>query len=62
MFAYVARERGYNPKFANAKHMEKFGVWPPYGATPTPIPPTPECLTWIRSRAIAYAKRRSAAA
>jgi superfamily II DNA or RNA helicase len=61
MFAYIARERGYNPKFANAKHYEKFGAWPPYGAVPTPIPPSPECLAWVRSRAIAYAKRRSAA-
>jgi DNA repair protein RadD len=61
MFAYIARERGYSPKFANAKHMEKFGAWPPYGAAPMPIPPTPECLAWIRSRMIAYAKRRSAA-
>ena len=43
------------------KYKEKFGAWPPYGATPTPIAPTPEVRSWVRSRLIAYAKRRGAA-
>jgi superfamily II DNA or RNA helicase len=61
MFAWIANERGYKPGWAAVNHKEKFGTWPPYGSRPEPIPPTPEALAWVRSRLIAYAKRRSAA-
>ena len=35
-------ERDYKPGWAAHKYKEKFGTWPPWGATPEPIPPTPE--------------------
>jgi superfamily II DNA or RNA helicase len=62
MFVHIAAERGYSPKWPLAKYKEKFGAWPPYGAKPTPMQPTPEVLSWVRSRAIAYAKSKVGAA
>jgi hypothetical protein len=60
MLISVANERGYKPGWAKHKYREKFGTWPPWGSVPTPLPPTPEVRSWVRSRQIAYAKRRSA--
>ena len=62
MLTAIAAQRGYKPGWAAVNYKEKFHVWPAYGATPEPIPPTPEVYAWVRSRLIAYAKRRSAAA
>jgi superfamily II DNA or RNA helicase len=62
MLTAVAAQRGYKPGWAAVNFKEKFGTWPPYGSTPEPIPPTPEVYAWVRSRLIAYAKRRTAAA
>jgi hypothetical protein len=61
-FVYIARERGFKPGWAAHKYKEKFGAWPARGSTPEPIPPTPEVRSWVRSRMIAYAKARGAAA
>jgi DNA repair protein RadD len=61
MFAYIARERGYRPGWAAYKFKEKFGTWPAWGSTPSPLEPTPEVRSWVRSRAIAFAKSRSVA-
>jgi hypothetical protein len=61
MLAYIAAERGYRPGWISHKYKEKFGTWPPAGAV-KPIPPTPEVLSWVRSRNIAYAKPKGAAA
>jgi superfamily II DNA or RNA helicase len=58
MFAYIANERGYKPGWAAVNHKEKFGAWPPYGSRPEPIEPTPEVLSWVRSRMIAFARAR----
>jgi hypothetical protein len=58
MLAFIAHERGYNPKFARIKYREKFGDWPPWGAAPIPIPASPEVRSWVRSRMIAYAKAK----
>jgi superfamily II DNA or RNA helicase len=55
MLAHIADERGYKPGWIGFKFKEKFGVWPPR-TLPQPIRPTPECLSWVRSRIIAYAK------
>jgi DNA repair protein RadD len=60
MLAAVAAERGYKPGWVGHKYKEKFGDWPPR-RYPTPIKPTPEVLSWVRSRNIAFAKRRAAA-
>jgi len=58
MFAYIAEERGYKPGWIAHKFKEKFGTFPPWGVMPVPILPTPEVKSWVRSRAIAYARER----
>jgi hypothetical protein len=60
MFAYIAEERGYKPGWIAHKFKEKFGTFPPWGSMPVPILPTPEVKSWVRSRAIAYAREREA--
>jgi DNA repair protein RadD len=59
MFTAIAQERGWSNKFPTVNYKEKFGGWPPYGLVVAPIPPSPECRSWVRSRLIAYAKSRS---
>jgi DNA repair protein RadD len=61
MLYFIERERGYRQKWARCNYKEKFGTWPPYGSPLPPIEPSPEVLSWVRSRQIAYAKRRSQA-
>ena len=61
MLAYIAAERGYQPGWIAHKYKEKFGECPAWGSTPQPIESTREVLSWVRSRAIAYAKRRRVA-
>jgi DNA repair protein RadD len=62
MLTTIGRERGYKmPGWASVQFKEKFGMWPPFGAAPQPVQPTQECLSWVRSRVIAYAKRMKAA-
>jgi DNA repair protein RadD len=58
MLAAIAAERGYQPGWIAHKYREKFGVFPPWGVTPELIEPTREVRSWVRSRNIAYAKRR----
>ena len=60
MLTHIALERGYKAGWASHKYKEKFGHWPP--ADTAPIPPSPEVLSWVRSRNIAYAKARKTAA
>ena len=57
MLAGVATERGYKPGWVAHKFKEKFGDWPQTRAI-NPIKPTPEVLSWVRSRNIAYAKAK----
>jgi DNA repair protein RadD len=59
MLRYIANERGYSPKWPTVNYKEKFGAWPPYGVVADPIAPTPEVLSWVRSRLIAYARSRT---
>jgi DNA repair protein RadD len=61
MLRYIGLQRGWKQGAAAYQFKDKFGVFPPWGSTPEPIPPTPEVLSWVRSRAIAYARRRGAA-
>jgi DNA repair protein RadD len=61
MLTYIAQERGYKPDWVSFKYKDKFGVWPRWGASPQPVEPSPEVLSWIRSRQIAYAKGRQKA-
>jgi DNA repair protein RadD len=60
MLVHIASSRGYKAGWAAYKYKEKFGTWPPWGASPVPIPPSPEVSSWVRSRNIAYAKSRAA--
>jgi hypothetical protein len=60
MLAHIAIERGYKPGWAAYKFKEKFGHWPPVN-TVTPREPSPEVLSWVRSRNIAFAKARQRA-
>jgi DNA repair protein RadD len=50
-------QRGYKPGWVAHKYREKFGTWPA-ARTITPSEPSPEVVSWVRSRAIAYAKAR----
>jgi superfamily II DNA or RNA helicase len=59
MLKAIAIERGYKQGWAAVNYKEKFGTWPPWGSDPEPIQPTPEVRSWVRSRLIAYAKRRA---
>ena len=52
-------ETNKKPGMAYYKYQEKFGVAPSM-AKPAPMPPGPEVCQWIKSRQIAYAKRRVA--
>ena len=61
MLAHIAIERGYKPGWAAHKFKEKFGTWPAT-RTAQPIEPSPEVLSWVRSRIIAYAKAKERAA
>lgn len=58
-----ANERGYAQGWAAHKYRERYGVWPndPRVHGVEPKQPDGDVLRWIRSRMIAYAKRRSAA-
>jgi superfamily II DNA or RNA helicase len=60
MLTFIANERGYKPGWIGHKYKEKFGTWPPWGSSPEPLAPTAEVRSWVRSRMIRYAKRRSA--
>jgi DNA repair protein RadD len=61
MLTTIKNERGYKPSWPAVNYKEKFGAWPPWGTVVDPIPPSPEVRAWVRSRMIAYAKRRNVA-
>jgi hypothetical protein len=61
MLTGVAVEHGYKPGWIAHKYHEKFGDWPQHGGV-TPIKPSPEVLSWVRSRNIAWAKSNHRAA
>ena len=60
MLIHIGDERGYKAGWAAHKYKEKFGAFPAWGASPNPMAPTAEVRSWVRSRQIAYAKRRVA--
>jgi hypothetical protein len=60
MLAYIADERGYKSGWVAHKYKEKFGHYPAWGVEPELIEPTREVRSWVRSRMIAFAKRRVA--
>jgi DNA repair protein RadD len=52
--------KGYKPGWAAAKFKDKFGTWPNAYRAAEWREPTAETLSWIRSRNIAWAKRKPA--
>lgn len=56
---FYGRSRGFKEGWAAYKYKDRYGVFP-RGLHETPKPPTPETFNWIKSRNIAYAKRKSA--
>lgn len=55
---YYARMKGYKDGWASHKYKEKFGVFPRGLHNGTEVP-SPQTLSWIKSRAIAFAKARA---
>jgi DNA repair protein RadD len=60
MLTHIAEHRGYKPGWIAHKFKEKFGHWPTQCYVPA-ITPSHEVLSWVRSRNIAFAKRRRVA-
>jgi len=61
-FALKRDGKPYHPKWAAAQYRDKFQTWPPWSWDGhEPLAPTPATLRWIKSRQIAWARRRSAA-
>jgi DNA repair protein RadD len=56
MLYHMERNKPYRRNWARCNYKDKFGNWPPYGCPMEPLEPTPEVLSWVRSRQIAYAK------
>lgn len=61
MLFAIQQQRGYSPKWAKANYHEKFKTWPVFSFV-EPLPPSAEVWSWVRSRQIAYAKSKQAAA
>ena len=56
---YIAHQKNYNPNWAKHKYRDKFGVWP-RGLAETPVLPSAQTVRWVKSRTIAYVKKRQA--
>ena len=56
----IERERGYKRGWAAHQYNKKFSAFPPWTWNDYPsLTPTPATLSWVRSRQIAFAKRRA---
>ena len=51
-------ERGYSRGWASWKYKERFGVWPTKVKHLTSLEPSEEVRRWVKSRDIAWAKRK----
>jgi len=54
---YIGKSRNYESGWAAHKYREKYGMWP-RGKSPEPVPPSIKTVNWVKSRDIAYWKRR----
>lgn len=54
---WIALDRGYSVGWAKHKYRERIGSWPD-GMSPDPVPPSAQLVSWVRSRAIAFARER----
>jgi|tagenome__1003787_1003787.scaffolds.fasta_scaffold20962856_4 DNA repair protein RadD len=59
MLVHICREREYKPGWAACKYKDKFGAWPKSRFV-EPLEPTLEVRSWVHSRNIAFARRKSA--
>lgn len=57
---WIARERGYSPGWCSHKFKEKAGVWPNHYHDQPEVKPSLATLSWVKSRQIAFSKRRAA--
>jgi len=57
----IAERRGYKSGWAAMKFRERTGVWPNAYRDAMPHDPSPETLSWVKSRQIAYAKAKQIA-
>lgn len=60
MLQGYAAKRGKSGKWVLAQYRQKFGTWP-RGLSDEPMPPDGACMSFIRSRNIAWAKSRGRA-
>lgn len=61
MLLSIAQQRGYRGGWVANQYKQKFKVWP-RGLSEIATEPTPEALSFVKSRMIAFAKGRKAAA
>lgn len=54
---FIGRQHNYSKGWVSNQYRAMFGVWP-RGLHEVTAAPTQELLNWVKSRAIAYAKRR----
>lgn len=59
---WIARNRGYSSGWVFHKYREKFGVWPNQLDRSAMSSPSPDVLSYVRSRAIRFAKSKGASA
>jgi superfamily II DNA or RNA helicase len=52
---WIARDKGYADGWCAHKFKERCGVWPNHYKHTPPLPPTPDLLSWLKSRQIAWA-------
>lgn len=55
-----AKKKGKTEKYALAMYRNRFNEWPYNKSKAHPIPPSPETISYVRSRQIAFAKSRAA--
>jgi DNA repair protein RadD len=60
MLTFIARLRGYKPRWVFHSYVARFHDRPPAYSI-DPIPPTPEVWSWVRSQQIRFAKARERA-
>jgi DNA repair protein RadD len=60
MLVGIAAERGFKSGWAAHKFKGKFGFWPPR-LQPSAVKASPEVLSWVRSRTIAWVKAQEKA-
>jgi superfamily II DNA or RNA helicase len=57
----VGLERGYNPKWPACQFKDRFGTWPPWAWNRQPaLEPSLATQRWVKSRLIAWARRKVA--